>query len=228
LSKNAIIIGNSDGIGFVATRKLLERGWHITGISRSTSPLEDPAYQHFVSDVCDNQYTELLKIQAEKLGHIDLCLYCAGIGELLNFDDMQQELTILDVNLTGMLKTVAVIIPAMIINRKGHFVGISSVADILVSGEAPAYHASKAAVSNYLEGLALATRPFNIYITNLRFGFVDTKMAKGDIKPFMITVEHAAEHVLKCLQSKPIRYTAPKIVIPFVALRKWMMRISGP
>jgi hypothetical protein len=34
-------------------------------------------------------------------------------------------------------------------------------------------------------------------------------MAKGDMKPFMIGVERATQHLLSCIEKKPIRYTAP-------------------
>ncbi|MCB9089370.1 MAG: SDR family NAD(P)-dependent oxidoreductase [Calditrichae bacterium] len=59
------------------------------------------------------------------------------------------------------------------------FIGLSSLADEMISAEAPSYHAAKAGFSNYLEGLALALKPSGVRVTNLRFGFVDTKMAKG-------------------------------------------------
>jgi hypothetical protein len=51
----------------------------------------------------------------------------------------------------------------------------------LLSSEAPSYHASKAGSSNYLGGLASALKTKGVHVTNVRFGFVDTKMAKGDV-----------------------------------------------
>jgi len=52
-----------------------------------------------------------------------------------------------------------------------------------VSSEAPAYNASKAALSSYVEGLSLALRGTGVALTNVRLGFVDTKMAKASAKP---------------------------------------------
>ena len=147
-----------------------------------------------------------------------------GIGELLNLQDMRADAHIIDVNFTGMVKTAAAVIPQMVKNGRGHFIGVSSVADELLSAEAPSYHASKAGLSNYLGGLALALKPKGVSVTTVRFGFVDTKMAKGDVKPFMIPVEKAVDHLEVCIRKKPVRYTAPKIVIPLVKFRKFMMR----
>jgi short-subunit dehydrogenase len=44
----------------------------------------------------------------------------------------------------------------MVKRGQGHFIGISSFADKLLSAGAPSYHASKAGFSNYLMNLALA------------------------------------------------------------------------
>ena len=106
------------------------------------------------------------------------------------------------------------------------YIGHSSVADKLLSSEAPRYHASRAGFSNCLEGSALALRPKGVDITNVRFRFVGTKMAKGDVKPFMMGIERAAQCLLSCIEKKPVRYTAPWIVIPLVKFRSLMLRLS--
>lgn len=227
MSGKALIIGNSDGIGLATTRVLLERGWKIVGISRSASPIDDPSYAHIVAEVQTNAYPTRLKSVLQKEAPVDLCVFCAGIGEMLDLADMDKEAEIIHVNLLAMVKTASLVIPMMVKRGKGHFIGLSSVADELLSSEAPSYHASKAGFSNYLEGIALALRPRGVSVTNVRFGFVDTKMAKGDVRPFMMGVDRAARHLLTCIQKKPVRYTAPKIVIPMVSFRRWMLRLSN-
>ena len=221
----ALLIGNSDGIGLAATIELLKRKWTVVGVSRSESTIKDSAYQHIVADVQDEAFVGCLK-SILKNRPIDLCIFCAGIGELLDVSNMEPEVGIINVNLTGMVKTASCVIPVMVNNGKGHFIGLSSVADEMLSSEAPSYHASKAGFSNYLEGLALALKSKGVSVSNVRFGFVDTKMAKGDVKPFMMSVDRAVGHLLKCVDKKPIRYTAPWVVIPLVKFRGWVMRLS--
>lgn len=221
-----LIIGNSDGIGLATTRELLKRGWKAVGISRSASPIEDPSYEHFVVEVQDVQYLARLDAILEMGGPYDVCIYCVGIGEMLDLTNMERDVEIIDVNLLGMVRTASRVIPHMIERGRGHFIGLSSVADEMLSLEAPSYHASKVGFSNYLEGLALALRPKGVSITNVRFGFVDTKMAKGDVKPFMMDVNQAARHVLSCIEKRPVRYTAPWIAIPLVKVRAWMLRLG--
>jgi short-subunit dehydrogenase len=221
-----MLVGNSDGIGLATTRRLLTAGWNVTGISRSESPITSTTYHHRVADVSDSMYSELIH-ELVLEGPLDLCIYFVGIGELLDPLDMKEEPKIIDVNLTGMVRTAAGVIPHMVKRGHGHFIGVSSLADELLSAEAPSYHASKAGFSNYLGGLALALKPKGVHVSNVRFGFVDTKMAKGDIKPFMMSVEKAVDHLESCINKKPVSYTAPKIAIPLIKFRKLMMRLGG-
>jgi NAD(P)-dependent dehydrogenase (short-subunit alcohol dehydrogenase family) len=226
VQQKAILVGNSDGIGLATTKRLLAAGWEITGVSKSPSPITGSAYHHHVADVSDNTYPGLIAKLARE-NPLDLCIYFPGIGELLDPTDMSEEAKIIDVNLTGMVRTAAAVIPHMVKKGQGHFIGLSSLADELLSAEAPSYHASKSGFSNYLGGLALALKPRGVHVTNVRFGFVDTKMAKGDIKPFMMSVEKAVDHLQTCIRKKPARYTAPAIFIPLIKLRKLMMKLGA-
>jgi short-subunit dehydrogenase len=222
----AIIIGNSDGIGLETTKRLLGADWNVVGISRSKSPIDHVAYSHFVCDVAHDDFSNLLDEQV-RVGVPGLFIYAVGIGELLDLESMGLEAKIFDVNLLAMIRAASIVIPAMLECGEGHFIGISSLADDMISAEAPSYHASKAGFSNYLEGLALALKPYeNIHVTNVRFGFVDTKMAKGDVKPFMMSVGKAADHMERCIARKPPVYTAPKIAVPLVKFRKMMLKLA--
>lgn len=225
VQNRAMLIGNSDGIGLAATRRMLASDWNIIGVSKSGSPITGASYHHRVADVSDTKYPDLLTELVSK-DPLDLCIYFAGIGELLNPLDMSEEARIIDVNLTGMVRTAVAVIPEMVKRGQGHFIGISSLADELISAEAPSYNASKAGFSNYLEGLALALKTKGVHVTNIRFGFVDTKMAKSDVRPFMMSVERAVDHIEYCIDKKPVRYTAPKVAIPLVKMIKLMMKMG--
>jgi short-subunit dehydrogenase len=226
MKQKAIIVGNTDGIGLAITNKLLDDGWIVVGFSKSETEILNPLYIHIVSDVREKEFSEELRIAAERIDPIDVCIYCAGIGELLDTKDMNKEADIISVNLTGLVKTASQVIPLMTASGKGQFIGLSSVADVMISPEAPSYHASKSGFSNYMLGLAKAVQQHGVKVTNVRFGFVDTKMAKGDKKPFMISVEKAIEHLLKCIDKKPVQYTAPRFVYPLAHLAGWISKIK--
>ena len=54
-----------------------------------------------------------------------------------------------------------------------------------------------------------------------------TKMAKGAVKPFMMSVEKAVDHLQICIKKKSACHTAPRYAIPLVKFRRLMMRIGG-
>src|SRR5688572_19057743 len=96
----ALLIGNSDGIGLALTRRLLERGFAVTGVSKSPSPVSHEAYRHVVLDVSSADYAIELEA-ALPSGRIPLCVYCAGIGDHFALDGLQQDVATLQVNLVG-------------------------------------------------------------------------------------------------------------------------------
>jgi short-subunit dehydrogenase len=226
MNRTAILVGNSDGIGLATTKRLLAAGWEIIGLSRSESSLTSTSYHHRVVDVVDAGYSDLLS-ELATTAPVDLCIYFAGIGQPLDPLNMSSEERVISVNFVGLVRTAAAVIPQMVRRGQGHFLGISSFADELLSAEAPSYHASKAGLSNYLGGLGLALKPKGVYVTNVRFGFINTKMAKGDVQPFKMSVEKAVDHLERCIRKKPSRYTAPRISVPLVKFRKLMMRFGG-
>ena len=69
---------------------------------------------------------------------------------------------------------------------------------------APAYNATKAYQMNYLEGLRQkATKlKFHIFVTDIRPGFVDTDMAKGERQFWVATVEKATQQIFKAIKKK--------------------------
>ena len=219
----ALVIGNSDGIGLALTESLLADGWRVAGVSRSASRLQTEHYQHHVQDVCQPEYPARLASIVSQLPELSLCVYCVGIGEFLELDTLAQERRVFETNLIGAVATAQVVIPRLLRAGAGHFLGLSSQADALIDPHAPSYAASKAGLSSYLEGLALACRPRGVFVTNLRLGFVDTKMAKAPVRPFMISPAQAAQRIGHCLRTRPMRDTFPKRM----ALLLWFVRLGS-
>jgi NAD(P)-dependent dehydrogenase (short-subunit alcohol dehydrogenase family) len=226
MGRHALVIGNSDGIGLALTRRLLGEGWTVTGVSRRAAPIEPTgAYDHSVLDVAAPDYRAALAALQTRRGPLDLCVYCAGIGDDFDAKDLSREAQVFRVNLLGAVETAEVVLPQMISARSGHFVGLSSIADEIRAPDAPSYSASKAGMSSYLAGLALALRRHGVYVTTVRFGFVDTKMAKSPVKPMMATVERAVDVLMRCLRTRPIQVSYPKTMGLLVRLLSWFSSI---
>jgi len=220
--RTIIVVGSSDGIGLGFTRLLLERGYRVEGLSRSTSPVQHPNYRHTVIDVTAAAYVDVLERIVAEAGSVAAAVYCAGIGECTTPETLALDLRVFDVNVMGAIRTAQVVLPEMCRANEGKFIVLSSQADVIVSHEASSYAASKAALSSYFEGLGLKLRKSPVRICNVRFGFVDTKMARSGIQPFRITVDRAAKLLLGLFEGKcPRRVTYPRrmaVVVAAVAL----------
>lgn len=224
-SRLALVVGASSGIGRAIAQRLTGKGWSVIGVARRAAEFSDARYRHVMLDVRAADYREAL---ARALGELapEVCIYAAGIGRALAIDDLAIESDVFETNLAGAVATIEVVLPRMIAARAGHFVGLSSQADRLIDDHAPSYAASKAGLSSYLEGLALACRRHGVAVTNVRFGFVDTAMSREQsTRPFLISAERAAELVERCLVRRPIRFTYPRRMAFLVWLVGWPRRV---
>lgn len=193
--RRALVVGNSDGIGLALTHRLLAEGWSVVGVSRSP---RDGVVQHVV-DVTADEFVDVLA----GIGPVDLCVYAAGVGEMFDPADLAAQTRTLQVNLIGAARTVEAVVPGMLAAGGGHIIGLSSLADVLISADAPGYAASKAGLTSYLLGLSAALRPRGVAVTAVRFGFVDTKMAKGGgAKPMLVGVDRAVDVLMQAVRSR--------------------------
>ena len=208
--EHAIIIGNTDGIGLALTRRLLSDDWAVTGLSRRAAAVEHDRYVHIAVDVTAAGYPIELARALAAAGRAHLCVYAAGIGDLLDLGDLAAQTRAIEVNLLGVARTVEVVVPHMLAAGGGHFVGLSSLADALITPQAPGYAASKAGMSSYLIGLGAALRPRGVAVSTVRFGFVDTKLARGPVKPMMISVDRAVAVLMRCLRTRPAVVSYPR------------------
>jgi short-subunit dehydrogenase len=225
MRKTYLLIGNSDGIGAAVTRRLLAQGDRVVGISRSPSPLGRIGPRHIVQDIASPEYPQVLQVLLAEEGPFDACIFCAAIGSRLTLPDLSQEARVVDVNFTSMVRTLAALAPGWLERGQGHFIGLSSLADDFYNADSPSYTASKAGFSNYLVSMGLKLRSQGVYLTNLRFGFVDTKLPKASWKPLMMSVEQAAAHVLRCLETKPMQLSVPKLAGLAIHGIRWMQSI---
>ena len=220
----AVIIGNTDGIGKELTMNLLASDIAVIGLSKSPSDFIHPLYTHYQVDVTTPRFREKLN----EIFRVDLCVYCAGIGEELDLNNLAYETKTFQVNLMGAVVATEIILKLMLDQGHGHFIGLSSVADELISDVAPGYSASKAGISKYWEGLGLAIRKShpNVHITNLRFGFVETKMAKSAMRPLMLSRNDAVEFIYDVVNSPRIRASKPKRILPLVFILRFIQEFK--
>jgi short-subunit dehydrogenase len=187
--KKAIVIGASTGIGRELA-KILSRNQYTVGVMARRLQLLDELRNEaenalFVReiDVADAESAMgILESLIEEMGGVDLIVISAGTGDINNSLSWPVENEAIKTNVTGFAALVNVAMQHFTEKGSGHLVGISSIAALRGGRESPAYNASKAFESNYLEGVRQKVRKLRlpITITDIKPGFVKTAMAKGD------------------------------------------------
>lgn len=205
----AIVIGATSGIGRALVFELARRGYTVGATGRRDDLLktladEVPGCFIKVMDVTQSDMAiQTLEDLFGEMGGCDLVVLCAGTG----FDDPdmpwdKDKLTI-DVNVTGYTALANWTFKTFKAQGQGHLVGISSIAAVR-GAVTPVYNATKAYVSSYMEGLRVicAKERLSVSITDIRPGFVDTVMAKGEGQFWVAPPELAAKQICSAISKK--------------------------
>lgn len=210
--KRIVIVGATSGIGEGLARLYAEQEEMRVGLmGRRRECLERLAAFRpsvFETEVCDVTDTELLERKLEclsgRLGGLDLLILSSGTGDLNPALDYAVERSALLTNVVGW--TCAVDWAVRFFERQGHghLVVITSAGGLRGSGAAPAYNATKAFQMNYVEGIRqrLAGRRLPVRVTDIRPGFVDTAMAKGDGLFWVASVEKACRQMMRAIERR--------------------------
>jgi len=146
----------------------------------------------------------ILEELIKQMGGLDLIVINAGTGFINPDLEWQKEKITIRTNINGFTALATNVYRYFSKQGHGHIVGVSSVAALLASDEAPAYNASKAYMSNYLRGLKIKAKKANlsVVVTDIQPGFVDTAMAVSDRKFWMSSAQEAAEQIYKAIASR--------------------------
>jgi short-subunit dehydrogenase len=212
--RNAIVVGASSGIGRELAAVLSENGYAVGLTGRRLDLLEEvkaglstPAFtkQMDVSDPV--RAMEQLEELIEEMGGLDLIVISAGTGFLNRDLRWEWEEETVCVNVLGFVALANVAFRHFEKAGGGHLAGISSLAALRGNRIAPAYNASKAFISNYMEGLRFraAAAGLPIVVTDIRPGFVDTAMAKGPGLFWVASPRKAALQIMDAIRRRKKR-----------------------
>jgi short-subunit dehydrogenase len=202
-----IITGASSGIGAALARHYQRAGATLGLIARRRNSLDELAanasspVEIYAADVRDAAAMQAAAADfITRHGSPDIIIANAGVSigtssELA--EDLSAFQDVLDINVTGMVKTFQPFIAAMREVRRGTLVGIASVAGYRGLPGAAAYSASKAAAIAYLESLRVELAASGIRVVTICPGYIETTMtAKNPYPmPFMMSADTAAKKI---------------------------------
>ncbi|NBR51176.1 MAG: SDR family NAD(P)-dependent oxidoreductase [Alphaproteobacteria bacterium] len=198
----AWITGASSGIGAALAVELANRGWKVAISARREADLQAVAAQHgnihgFVCDVTDRTAMAQVTTDIERaLGPIALGVMNAGI--YLPTALPQFDATLFD-------RTFEV-------SGEGHISLISSVAGYGGLVTSAAYGASKAALFNMGESLAMDLKDSGVHISMVAPGFVKTPATDVNefAMPFIIEADEAARRIADGLAKNKTHISFPR------------------
>lgn len=201
----AVIMGASSGIGMEVARLLLRRGWHLGLAARRTEPLaalseEYPGLVKYASiDITETGSEVLLRRLIDEMEEISLYLHVSGVGWQNMALDADKELTTVQTNALGFTRMVGEAYRYFAARGEGHIAVVSSIAGTKGIGAAPAYSATKAFDTTYVEALEQQAhmRGKHIHFTDIRPGFVRTALlGDGRRYPLLMSPEAVARAIV--------------------------------
>jgi len=81
-------------------------------------------------------------------------------------------------------------------------------------------------LSSYFEGLGTALRSSGVTVGYIRFGFVDTKMAKARIRPLVVSRQVAVGVVLRALRKRQRRVSFPVRMALLVSVLRFFQSVK--
>ena len=208
--KRIIIVGATSGIGRKMAEQYVANG-NIVGITGRRKELLDEIENLFPGkikterfDVTADENIHRLSSLIQKTGGMDILIYSSGIGEPSKELNWQLDKATVETNVNGFIEIANWGFNYFIKQGHGSMAVISSIAANRGNSWAPAYSASKAFQSNYFEALAIKAKRMkkDLGITCIEPGFVDTKMAKGNKRFWLVSLDKAARQMITAIEKK--------------------------
>lgn len=190
--QTVLITGASRGIGRAIAVKFAKEGHPvIINCNKSVNKLDE--LTNFITDnynvkcigipgdVSDSAFiNEMFDIAERETGEVEILINNAGISHIGLLSDMTDDEwnRILNTNLSSVFYTSRRAIPAMVRNRCGKIINISSVWGNCGASCEAAYSATKGAINSLTKALGKELAPSNIQVNAIACGVIDTDMNK--------------------------------------------------
>ncbi len=245
----ALITGGGSGIGRQLALDLAAEGWAVGLIDQNAEGLAEAAGQlaghrcaWAAADVTDSAQLSRAVAEIEgKVGATDLLIACAGIGIetsalAISAADIER---VIRVNLIGVSNSVAAVLPGMLARRRGHIVGLSSLASYRGMPRMIGYCASKAGVNALLESIRVEVQPLGVHVTTICPGWIRTPMTDPFDVPERqkMEVADASRHIRDAIRRRRPFLAFPAGDARRLALLRWLppglsdrllRRVAGP
>jgi NAD(P)-dependent dehydrogenase (short-subunit alcohol dehydrogenase family) len=188
VSKTAVVIGGTSGIGLALAKGLAEAGANVVPSGRRMDLVESAAGairergRRSLAVACDVTVRASIRALHDavcaEFGGVDILLNCAGMTKRVPALDIREEdwNSILDTNLNGTLRACQIFGRTMIERRYGRIINIASLSSFAGWNGVAAYAASKTAVASLTKSLAVEWATHGVCVNAIVPGVFRTQL----------------------------------------------------
>jgi short-subunit dehydrogenase len=242
--KVVLVTGPARGIGRETARRLAARGARLSLVGLEPERLEALAAElgeghlWFRADVTDSDALgRAVAATTEALGGIDVVVANAGIAAngTVAVTPVEALVRVIDVNLSGVVRTVHAALPA-VAERRGYLLLVSSAAALAAMPGIATYAASKAGVEFFGNALRLEVAHRGVDVGVAHPAWIDTDLVRDPIRdlpsfektirslpgPFgsLTTVEACADALVEAIERRRRQVFVPRSLGPLAAVRQ--------
>ncbi len=184
--KVVLVTGAARGLGAETARRLAARGARVSLVGLEPERLAalarelGPGHASFACDVTDQAALDrAVAGTVAALGGIDAVVANAGIASngTVAVSPVEAMARTVDVNLTGVIRTVSATLPH-VAARRGYYLLVASASALVAFPGLSAYAASKIAVEHFAAGLRLEVAHRGVEVGVALPGFIDTDLVR--------------------------------------------------
>lgn len=184
MSKTILITGASQGFGRITADLLHKKGYTVFGTSRNPEKYQTD----FTLIPMDVTKPESVKSGVEqvlsKVTGIDVLINNAGRALYGSIEESSEQniKDLFEINVFGVIRTTAAVLPSMRKKRKGRIINVTSLAGIAPTPTIGIYGATKHAIEGYSKSLMLELEQFGISVVLVKPGEYMTDIFDNSMK----------------------------------------------
>jgi NADP-dependent 3-hydroxy acid dehydrogenase YdfG len=220
------LVGASEGLGAALAHVVSRSGAEVIVSARSADRLaalvdELPGKASY--QVMDVANMDSVRAAADAIGEVDGVVFLAGVYWPMKSSDwnVEQANAMADINFTGLLRVMGVVVPEMVKRDTGHIVITGSLSGFRGLPGAIGYAASKAGTMALAESMYADLRKTGVRVQVANPGFLRTRLTeKNDFAmPFIMEPEDAAQEMFEHMNSDHFKKSFPRVF-------SWLFRLS--
>lgn len=178
-NQHVVITGSSKGLGLELAKYFLDNGAIVTGLSRSSAPLNHERFIHLATDISDAKSVEKSFEQLSKtIGRIEILVNNAAVAysSYVAMTSSSSASDMLNTNIFGSFLVAKEALKLMIKKKYGRIIHIGSITVPLASPGGALYSATKAALLQFSNVLSKEVGRLNITSNVLGISLFPTEM----------------------------------------------------